>query len=428
MFDTWFRGLLGRKREQKAPAPRNYRPEVEVLEDRTVPAAIRDLVGFRANIFLPNIFPPFAGFNNLSIIQGGFTEDGSQGPVGLGFNINFFGVHTNAAFLNTNGNISLGAPTATTPGLSNLPMSGIPLIAPFFADVDTFFFIGSEPVTYGYANIGGHNVFGVDWINVSYIPISGSTTFRVNSFQLILIDRSETGPGNFDIEFNYNSIQWEVGDTDAGFVPANGLGPRSAVAGFSDGTGITGHYFLLDGSGHPGAFLDGGPNALNAHSLFASTPGRYHFFFRNGVPVFGLPGVGADLTPFLQELNPVRFVRHPNSVYSGRFFVQRKGGSVAAFLDDPVLDEVGAIPINSSGPPLTLIFVKLPKGVTLANPTGITAGGFPFITLPASSLSFKGDRLRVVLNFLNPLHRPLGSFYLGFRYVVFAGPFNPAQI
>jgi hypothetical protein len=440
MFDTWFRGPHGRKPEPKAPARRKFRPQVEVLEDRTVPAAIRDLTGFRANIILPNLFPPFAILvptqGSTNVLQGGFTEDGFTGPVPLTFNINFFGIHTGAAFLNMNGNITFGVDPrpGATPGLVNFPSAGYPMIAPFFADADSLAFLGfqpNEPVTYGYDMIGNHRAFGVDWINVSYAGFQGFDAFKVNSFQMILIDRSDTGPGNFDIEFNYNTVQWETGSFDnASYLvipPGNGVGARSAVAGFTDGTGVQGHYLLLAGSGAPGFFLDGGPDGLNSHMVAASTPGRYHYFFRGGMPVNPLPPVGVDLSRVVQRLNPLRFVRTASGNFLGRFFLQRIGGVFPAFADDPVLDEVGVTPVISTGP-ITLVFTRLPPGVTLANPTGFTASGAPYVTLLGNSLSGKGDRFRTVLEFLNPEHRSLRSFFRSFKYTVLAGPFDPTTL
>jgi hypothetical protein len=440
MFDTMFRGLAGRpaaprpRGGRKAHTPTSFRPQVEKLEDRTVPAAIRDLTGFRANIILPNVGAfglPIttprvpAPAPTTVVVRGGFTDDGSFGPIDLGFNINFFGTRTNSIFLNNNGNITLGQPAPLiTPGITNIETSGVPIIAPFFADVDTLP-IPSEPVTYGVETIGGHNVFGIDWINVMYSNVNGSTVVRLNQFQLILIDRNETGAGNFDIEFNYDRVVWEVGDTDAGNRAANGLGPRSALAGFSDGTGLHGHYFLLPGSGAPGQLLDSGIHALVAHMLAAATPGRYHFLFRGGIPVGVLPGIGVNLTPFVKRIDPFRFVLH-GGIYSGRFLFERTGGTFATFLDDLALDEVGVLPINSVGPPITLVFTRLPKGVLPANLTGFTAAGFPFVTLPANELRFAGDRFRTILHFVNPQNRVLGTFYLSpFRIEVFVGPFDP---
>jgi hypothetical protein len=455
MLVDWIRGRKGRSsaRPAKTPAPRSFRPAVEQLEDRTVPSAIRDLVDFRANIMLPTtaIPLPFPEPNPLlnlrkqfdpNVFQGGFTDDGSTGiglrtpnPTGplvgptqvpLGFRINFFGRSATGITINNNGNITLGLdPLTDTPGTLNIESSGHPMIAPFFADVDTLRFL-SEPVTFGQGVICGHLAFGVDWINVSYFH--GAThpqADKLNSFQVILIDRSDTGPGNFDIEFNYNSITWETGDADNNPPGQNGLGGRSALVGVSDGTGLLGHYFLFQGSGAPGSFLNGGPDALNSHSLAASTPGRYHLFFRGGQLLFQLPTVGAELTPITRTFFPFRFVHKGDALFAGRFLFLRGAGAFAAFLDNACLDEVGVTAINSTGGPITLVFPKLPKGVTLVGATGVTASGAPFLTLPLASLAGKGSQLRVILTFRDPLHKALGTFFQGFPVRIFAGPFDP---
>jgi hypothetical protein len=423
MFDTLLGGLFGRRPASKAHAPKSFKPQVEKLEERAVPAAIRDLTGFRANIMLPNIFPPFTGFNNTSIIQGGYTNDGTSGPVNLGFNINFFGNVTNTIWVNNNGNLTLNGTTTATPGLLNLPASGIPMIAPFFADATTLFY-PDEPVTYGVDFIGGHLAFGVDYINVTYNPLFTAPTL-LNQFQVILIDRSDTGPGNFDIEFNYNQIRWEAGETDGSI---GGIGPRSAIVGFSDGTGQLGHYYLQPGSGAPGSFLDGGPLALRTHSLFAATAGRYHFLFRNGVPVFGLPAAGADLTPFIRELDPFRYVfNRRDQTFSGKFSFERfRKAAFAPFIDDLALDEINLLPLNSIGPPITIVYTHLPPGATPLDVSGFTASGLPFLTLPDETLATLHSHFRLLLHFRNPRHVPMSTFYRSFMFEVFAGPFNPA--
>ena len=69
-------------------------------------------------------------------------------------------------------------------------------------------------VTYGVDTVNGHPAFGVDYENVGYY---GTHTDKLNSFQLILIDRSDTGiAGAFDIEFDYDKVQWEAGDASNG--------------------------------------------------------------------------------------------------------------------------------------------------------------------------------------------------------------------
>lgn len=99
----------------------------------------------------------------------------------------------------------------------------------------------------------------------------------------MLIDRSDIAAGDFDIEFNYNSIQWETGQASGGSVVCQG--GASARVGFSNGSGIPGTFFELPGSGVPGSFLDSNPSTgLTHNSLNSSQLGRYVFHVHNGVP------------------------------------------------------------------------------------------------------------------------------------------------
>jgi len=211
-----------------------------------------------------------AGFrtNNLPA-----NDDGSTGLVSLGMSANFFGTTYTQAYVNNNGNITFANPLSTyTPfGLTGVH---VPIIAPFFADVDT----RSGPVmTYGTETIGGHNEFGVDWPGVGYFS---EGTDKTNVFQLVMIDRSDTGIGNFDFEFNYGSMQWETGGASGG---SGGLGGSCAVVGYSNGLSGAGNVSAqLPGSATCGALIDGGANALSTHSLNSDQTGRYLFQVRNG--------------------------------------------------------------------------------------------------------------------------------------------------
>lgn len=228
---------------------------------------------------------------DLSVIRSGFdsntlarNDDGSTGLVSLGFTANFFGIQNTQAYVNNNGNITFDSPLgAFTP--FDLNSTNRQIIAPFFADVDTRGTSnGSLPVTYGIGTVDGRAAFGVNWLNVGYF--SGQTN-KLNSFQLLLIDRSDTGAGNFDFEFNYGSIQWETGDFSGG---TNGLGGSSARAGYSNGTGAAGTFFELQGSAVNGAFLNNGPNALaSGGNVGPNLPGRFMFNARNGGVVVTLP-------------------------------------------------------------------------------------------------------------------------------------------
>ncbi len=210
------------------------------------------------------------------------NDDLYTGLVNIGFNLNFFGVNYSQLYVNNNGNVTFNAPLGTyTP--FPIISTGIPMLAPFFADVDTR---AGNVVTYGQGSIGGHNVFGVNWINVGYFSMH---TDKLNSFQLIVTDRSDTGAGNFDFEFNYDQIQWETGDASGG---SGGLGGNCARAGWSNGVSASQE---LSGSATCGAFLDllatGAPNptGLIYNSLNSNVPGQYVFQVRNGQVVNPTP-------------------------------------------------------------------------------------------------------------------------------------------
>lgn len=207
------------------------------------------------------------------------NDDGSTGSVGIGFSIHFYGLSAQSTlFVNNNGNVTFTGPLSTfTP--FGLLTSTIPIIAPFFADVDTRN-LGSDVVRYGTGSIGGRSVFGVNWIDVGYF---GSHADKLNSFQLIITNRSDIAAGDFDFEFNYDKIQWETGDASGG---SGGFGGSPARAGWTDG-GATDFEFV--GSGVTRAFLDAGPNSLIAGSLNSTTAGQYIFRVRGGTVIGGVP-------------------------------------------------------------------------------------------------------------------------------------------
>jgi|SwirhisoilCB2_FD_contig_61_804747_length_904_multi_2_in_0_out_0_1 hypothetical protein len=214
------------------------------------------------------------------------NDDGSTGAVTLGIDglggINLFGTTSPTVFVNNNGNVTFTNALGTfTP--SAFSTFGSPIIAPFFADVDTRG-TGSALTTYGNATYNGRTAFVVDWLGVGYFA---SHTDKLNTFQLILTDRSDTGAGNFDIEFNYDNIQWETGDASGG---SGGLGGTSAAVGYSNGlSGASNVSFQLPGSLVNGALINGGPNSLVGHDLNSAVLGRYDFQVRNGQVLSGVP-------------------------------------------------------------------------------------------------------------------------------------------
>jgi hypothetical protein len=219
-----------------------------------------------------------SGFDSLALAA---NDDGSTGLVGVGFAGNFFGTNFTQVYVNNNGNITFTAPLATFTPFS-LTATSTRIIAPFFADVDTRG-AGSGLTRYGAGTIDGRTAWGVSWRDVGYFS---SQTNKLNTFQLVLIDRGDVAAGAFDIEFNYDKILWETGGASGG---SNGLGGSSARAGWSNGSSSD---FEIAGSAINGAFLDGGPNQLRTSSNIG-VAGRWLFEVRNGIvitpPPTGVP-------------------------------------------------------------------------------------------------------------------------------------------
>ncbi|HEX5745266.1 MAG TPA: kelch repeat-containing protein [Archangium sp.] len=203
------------------------------------------------------------------------SDDGSVGPIELGFPINFFGTFYTRLHINTNGSVTFQAPLYKYIPFE-VTAGSIPIIAPFLADVDTRA-AGSGRVRYGTVRFDGHLAFCVNWISVGY---SRERTDKLNSFQLLLVDRNDSGLGNFDIVMNYDRLEWESGAASGG---NGGLGGQSAAAGFSAGTGKPDTFFGFPGSRLPGALLDGNAaTGLTRTSHNSSLLGRHVFRMRKG--------------------------------------------------------------------------------------------------------------------------------------------------
>jgi hypothetical protein len=231
----------------------------------------------QTNPVLTNL-PAGQGFFQLGVtnaIRPGFdqqvlgpNDDESTDRVPIGFPVIYFGSTNTTLYVNNNGNVTFdSAQGAYTPTpLNNL---GIKIIAPYWADVDTRN-PASDVVRYGTNTVNGRRAFAANWVNVGYFSWHVDLLL---SCQLVIIDRSDIGSGDFDMEFNYYRVQWQLGDASKTSPPR---------VGYSDGS----NDFELPGSGLVGSFVD--TNVLSGliyHSLNNSVPGRYVFYFRDGLPV-----------------------------------------------------------------------------------------------------------------------------------------------
>ena len=204
----------------------------------------------------------------------GRNNNDSTGAVDIGFEIDFYGTRTRQVYVNNNGNVTLDGPWSEYRP-SALATTSHVVIAPFLADVDTR--PGpSGQVSYGTATVDGHQAFIATWENVGYHWFHWDP---LNTFQVVIIDRSDRAPGDFDIEFNYGTIRWEAGDSHGG---QNGLGGETAYAGYNAGDGNPAHRFIIPGSGEPGTFLDDNMLTGLIHSSNVGIPGRWLFRVHNG--------------------------------------------------------------------------------------------------------------------------------------------------
>jgi hypothetical protein len=228
------------------------------------------------------------GFNSSFL---GANDDGSTELLSIGFSANFFGNTYTNLYANNNGNLTFNAPLGTFTPFNLIGDSGNPIIAPFFADVDTRG-AGSDLLRYGAGTFDGKDAFGVTWAAVG-VGYFGAHVDKLNKFQTILVDRSDTGAGNFDIYFNYDQIQWETGDASGG---VGGFGGSSARAGFSSGAAI--NSFEIPGSGVNGALLDNNLSSGLIHGGNTNVAGRYLFEVRNGSvtqPTNSVPDSGSTV-------------------------------------------------------------------------------------------------------------------------------------
>ena len=233
--------------------------------------------------------PVVSGFTNGGTIPR--CDDCFTTATTLGFSANFFGTTYSNTFVSNNGYVTFGAGQGTfTPSGLTAAYSGLPIIAAFYGDVDTRPLNGGT-VSYGTGTYAGNGAFGVTYSSVGYFA---NGTDKLNTFQLILVNRAATGAGNFDIYFNYDQIQWETGSASGGTL---GLGGTSAAVGYANGSGAAGTFGQLPGSLVNGALLDNGPRSLSRNTN-NGVVGQYYFQVRNGSvlpppPPTGVPEPGS---------------------------------------------------------------------------------------------------------------------------------------
>jgi gliding motility-associated-like protein len=156
------------------------------------------------------------------------NDDGSSPAINLPFTFKFFGINYTSCYINNNGSITFSNPD---PGYiaSGFPTnSGKPMIAPFWADVDTRNLFSGLPRY----KITPHYMV-VSWDTVGYFDTQANLR---NTFQLVISDGTDSivkGSGN--VAFCYGDMQWTTGSASGG---VNGFGDTAATVGFDKGDGV----------------------------------------------------------------------------------------------------------------------------------------------------------------------------------------------
>ena len=194
--------------------------------------------------------------------------------------LDFFGTNYTGLYLNNNGNVTFVDELSAFTPYSLIDATSNPIIAPFFADVDTSG--GTVTASPGGNSTGSNlvywdldttnNIFTATWDDVGYYD---SESDLLNSFQLALIDQ---GNGDFDIEFRYEDLNWTTGEASDG---VGGLGGTIARAGWNSGNGS--NFSELSAAGNQSAML-GLTNTSNV-----GVDGLYRFSVRNGEVVSDIP-------------------------------------------------------------------------------------------------------------------------------------------
>lgn len=318
---TAFVACSGARRQGRAPARRRASLAGLMLAALTCAVSLTQAVP--AYAVGPDAIMTPAGYDANAVARG---DDTSNLVVNLPFSMNWNGTTYDQIYINMNGNCTFGSGYTAYNPTGTLASTNANIMAPFWADVDTRN-TATNQVTYSSTvsgnvpQVDGRNAFFVNWIGVGRYNNQSSPT---NSFQLVIVDRSDTGVGNFDFMFNYDEVAWDI---------ATAASSRRARAGW----GRAGAGYELPGSGtaqtSASALLDSSPSAtsLIQNSLNSDGQlGRYVWQVRGGQP--------PNMPPQLSVIDRVLEGNAPDSYagYTGAGDVTASDpdGSIASLIND----------------------------------------------------------------------------------------------
>ncbi|GAA3990516.1 nidogen-like domain-containing protein [Hymenobacter antarcticus] len=212
------------------------------------------------------------------------NDDGSFGPIALPFDFHLYGTVYRQAWINTNGNLTfMGAYSRFSS--SGFPAQ-VPMVAPFWADVDT-----RNPASGAiHYKLSATNLI-VTWDNVGYY---NSMADKRNSFQAIIGSDADTllGPGQ-NVSLRYDDMQWTTGSASGG---TNGFLGVPSTVGVNNGNGadyVQVGRFNLNNSNYDGPggaydgvhYLDGQCFGVNVGNSGNIPPSASNMPFNNTVNV-----------------------------------------------------------------------------------------------------------------------------------------------
>ncbi|MCX6072815.1 MAG: cadherin-like domain-containing protein [Campylobacterales bacterium] len=278
-----------------------------------------------------------SGFGNDYLYR---NDDGSTGLVDItsvfpdGVTI---GDHTYTSFyINNNGNVTFASSQYTYTPYVITGTTSNPIIAPFFADVDTRG--GVVTPTEGGTSTGSNLVWWsmspdqsaiyITWDDVGYY---GSHTDKLNAFQLVIYN---TGNSSMAMEMRYEDMNWVTGDASGG---SYGLGGTVARAGWSLGDGV--HYAELSQSGVQDQMLSLEAQSNINHAgvfLFSVNEGAVSSYLTALLPEGGNVGISSSTLTVIDGQHPADDIIFTVTAIPqhGTLLLQTTGGVVNMSIGD----------------------------------------------------------------------------------------------
>ena len=193
------------------------------------------------------------------------NDDGSIGPINLPFTFDLYGSTYNQVWINNNGNLTFTGPTATFSS-TGFPF-GVPMVAAFWADVDT-----RNPASgiVKYEVNSTHLI--VTWPGVGYFSNQAE---KLNTFKIIISNGIDPliGVGN-NVAFFYDDMQWTTGSASGG---TGGFGGTPATVGINKGNNVNfaqiGRFNQNNSNYNGGAANNNGVNYLDYKCFYFDVKG-----------------------------------------------------------------------------------------------------------------------------------------------------------